>query len=137
MRARLTSAQQSLFLAMSPRDQWHGVETLRLLPAALRDDRELGLAALLHDCGKGYIRLYERVLYVLLARLPWLLVRLAAPRTGPRGALLRLSRHTERGAALAAAAGSSPRTVALIRAHHYPDPNDPAAIALLAADDRA
>src|SRR5579872_3200975 len=67
LRAQLTPSQQTLFFAMSPRDQWHGIETLRLLPPAFRDDADLALAALLHDCGKGYIHLHERVLYVLLA----------------------------------------------------------------------
>jgi hypothetical protein len=137
MRATLTPAQQVLFLRMSPRDQWHSLQTLRLLPAELRGNTDLAVAALLHDAGKGYIHLHERALYVLLAARPGLLARIAAPRTGPRGALLRMSRHAERGAALATAAGASRRAVALIRDHHHPDPRDAVALALLAADERA
>lgn len=137
VRARLSPAQQALFLRMSPRDQWHSIATLRLLPPAMRADADLAVAALLHDAGKGYIRLHERVLFVLLARTSPLLMRFAAPRTGLRGALLRIGRHAERGAVLAAAAGATPRAVRLIRSHHHPDPRDPAALALLDADDRA
>lgn len=137
-RSLLTPAQLALFMAMSPRDQWHSAESLRLLPPALRADADLAVAALLHDAGKGYVRLHERVLYVLLALAPPLLQRAAAPR-GPRWrrALHRSLHHAETGARLARAAGASERAATLIRDHHAPNPTDPAAVALLAADERA
>jgi hypothetical protein len=138
MRALLTPAQQRLFLQMAPRDQWHCIETLRLLPPALRADRDVAVAALLHDAGKGYIRLHERVLFVLLGRAPWLLRRIARPGgRGLRGALHRSLTHAETGAEMALRASASARTAALIRGHHAPPPGDPAALALSAADDRA
>lgn len=138
VRARLNPAQHALFAAMSPRDQWHSVQTLRLLPSALRADHDVAVAALLHDAGKGYIRLHERVLYVLLARTPWLLGALAVPGGSPwRTSLHRSLQHAQAGAQLALAAGASERTAALIRNHHAAEANDPAALALRAADDAA
>jgi|SRR5579875_715825 len=138
MRALLTPTQQRLFLRMAPRDQWHCIETLRLLPPNLRADREIAVAALLHDAGKGYIHLHERVLFVLLGRAPWLLQRIARPGAcGLRGALYRSLTHAETGAMLALQVGASERTAALIRAHHDASADDPALIALRAADDRA
>lgn len=137
-RALLTPAQWRLYTGMSSRDQWHSSETLRLLAARGRDDRDLSLAALLHDAAKGYIRLPERVLYVLLARTPWLLRRLASPR-GPRWrtALHRSATHADAGANCALAAGCGARVAHLIRRHHTAQPTDAALAALIAADERA
>ncbi len=134
-RERLSAAQWRLFCGMAPRDQWHAVETLRLLGERGATDSDLTLAALLHDAGKGYIRLHERVLFVLLARWPWLLRRLAAPHGARwRTALFRSARHAAEGARLAREAGSSERAVALIRRHHAQRPDDPALLALIEAD---
>lgn len=137
MRSLLSPQQQSLFGGMSPRDQWHSVQTLRLLSPDLQADRDVALATLLHDAGKGRIRLHQRVLFVLLSPFPALLHRLARPGSGWRGALHRSLHHAEAGARLAAIAGTSERTATLIRAHHNPNPYDAAALALLDADDRA
>jgi hypothetical protein len=137
MQALLSPAQQALFCDMSPRDQWHSVQTLRLLPPLWQADREVAVAALLHDAGKGRIRLHERVLFVVLSASPRLLRRLAHSGTGWRGALERTLRHGEAGARLALMSGASERTAALIRTHHHPNPHDSAALALLDADDRA
>lgn len=138
VRAGLTPEQWALFAAMAPRDRWHAIETARLLREAGNDDAELELAALLHDAGKGYIRLHERVIFVLLSRFPRLLHRLAASDgRGLRGALHRSLRHAEAGAALALAAGASERVAWLIGTHHNPDSADTQALALLDADERA
>jgi putative nucleotidyltransferase with HDIG domain len=138
VRSRLTEPQWRLFRAMAPRDQWHAVETLRLLGECGAADPDLALAALLHDAGKGYIRLHERVLFVLLARWPWLLRRLAAPHGARwRTALFRSAIHAETGARLAREAGASERAVSLIRNHHAARSNDAGLLALIEADARA
>jgi hypothetical protein len=137
MQALLSPAQQALFCGMSPRDQWHSVQTLRLLPPVWQADRDVAVAALLHDAGKGHVRLHERVLFVVLSASPRLLRWLARSDAGWRGALKRTLRHGEAGARLALMSGASQRTAALIRMHHHPNPDDSAALALLDADDRA
>jgi hypothetical protein len=138
VRCRLNTAQWSLFEAMAPRDQWHAIETVRLLSEGGHDDPELELAALLHDAGKGYIRLHERVVYVLLSSVPRLLRRVATPgERGWRCAMRRSLLHAETGAELALATGASERVAWLIRMHHHPDPDDTQLLALLAADERA
>jgi len=115
----LTPPQRALFLAMSPRDQRHGVATLRLLCNQAERSPDLAVAALLHDAGKGYIRLHERVLYVLLASFPRLLDRVERQGAqGVRSALYRSRRHAQAGASLAEGAGAGPDAVRLIRLHH-------------------
>ncbi len=142
VRVRLNAAQWRLFCGMAPRDRWHAVETLRLLDERGAADPDLALAALLHDAGKGYIRLHERVLFVLIARWPWLLRRLAV-RHGARWrtALYRSARHAATGARLAREAGASERAAALIRYHHRlrdaRQTGDPDLLALIDADERA
>jgi len=93
---------------------------------------------LLHDAGKGHVRLHERVLYVLLARWPWLLRQLAAER-GPhwRSALYRTAGHAVSGARLACEAGANARVTHLIRHHHCATTADTELLALIEADDRA
>jgi putative nucleotidyltransferase with HDIG domain len=138
VRERLTDRQRRLFAVMSPRDQWHAIETARLLHEAGFEDPDLESAALFHDAGKGYIRLHERVLFVLLARYPPLLRRVArGDGSGWRGSLYRSAVHAEAGARLAREAGLSDRAVRLIATHHAPDPSDAEAVALLDADERA
>ncbi len=136
-RAVLTEAQLAIFLTMAPRDQWHSIETLRLLRGNLSDP-DAELAALLHDAGKGYVLLHERVVYVLLSTFPALLARLAAPNRGRlRSALYRSLHHAEVGADLAMEAGASARAVQIIRGHHHTDASDTIALALASADDHA
>src|SRR3990172_8379609 len=77
--AHLTPAEQDLFYAMEPRDQRHALNTLGILRAGGQRDPSLLAAALLHDVGKGPIRLWHRVAFVLLkAVTPGLLKRLAS-----------------------------------------------------------
>src|SRR4030042_6136121 len=73
----LTPAQQRLFWAMMVQDQRHSLDVLYTLQRRGCQDQDLLLAALLHDVGKGDVRLWHRVLYVLL-------------RAGPSGSLHRL-----------------------------------------------
>jgi len=137
-RSKLTAEHWDLFVTMSPRDQWHSIQTLRLLRGSRRNDPDVVQAALLHDVGKGRIFMRDRVSYVLLSRVPWLLKRLSSE-NGPgwRNALHRSRRHPDIGARLAHEAGASPRAVQLIRRHHRPPRGDEAALALAAADDQA
>ncbi len=123
--ALLSEAELQLFLAMRPRDRRHGVETLQRVER-LADDRgvapshELLVAALLHDVGKGPLRVEDRIAYVLLGavspRLVDRLVRAEGARW--RVALWRLREHAALGAAQLAAIGSASRVVALTAAHH-------------------
>ena len=125
--AHLTPAQQRLFSAMTVRDQRHSLDVLQALQRMGCQEEEVLLAALLHDVGKGSVRLWHRVAYVLLqAASPRLLDRLAQP-NGPalslpngrgwRWAIAAIRDHGARGAALAEAAGASAAVVELIRHH--------------------
>jgi hypothetical protein len=111
-RSLLNEAQRDLFFAMQRRDQRHALEVAGRLRSKT-DNRDLLTAALLHDCGKGAVPVWLRVLNVLS---PALLQRLGdADGTGWRGAAHRLAAHPEIGAHRAAEAGSSAPTVRLIR----------------------
>jgi hypothetical protein len=136
--AHLTPAEQHLFYSMDLRDQRHALDVFRVLKSGGQRDASLLAAALLHDAGKGPIRLRERVAFVLLRAVsPRLLRRLARlDEPGWRGALARSLDHAERGAGLAEAAGSTAETVRLIRLHRSP-PGDDAAVALLQAADES
>ena len=135
----LTPAERRLFEATAPRDQYHHIETLRLLDEQGTPSRALARAALLHDIGKGRIRLYERVLYVVLAgAAPSVLDGLMrAEGPGPLGALYRTHHHAERGAELLRCAGAEPRVIELVAGHHERGPADAELRALIAADDEA
>ncbi len=126
--------QRQLFASMMLRDQQHGIEVMRRVRAASPDDPELCLAALLHDCGKGHVRLWQRVAHVLLASAPALRARVASE-NGPawRRALWRLLHHPRLGADLVAATGADADTARLIRDQEAEQPD--ARLALLQAAD--
>lgn len=131
--ALLRDGERRLFASMTPRDQQHCLDVYARLRAKSGDDRELLVAALLHDAGKGRVALWHRVAYVLLAaRAPRLLDRAAAPGEGDgwRQALYRCRHHETLGAALARAAGATERVAALIAGDDVPGQ-----AALSAADD--
>lgn len=129
--ALLSDGERALFDSMTPRDRQHCLEVYARLRTQGRDDRDLLVAALLHDAGKGRIALWHRVAYVLAP--PALLERVTAPGDGAgwRNALYRCHHHEELGAELARNAGANEQVVALILG----DPADARVAALHAADD--
>ncbi len=116
-------------------DQRHGLDVVAHLRASGREDPELLLAALLHDCSKGRsVRLPHRVAWSLGERYGERVHDLLAPLPGFRAAFGRLRDHAEDSARLARQAGCSERTADLIR--HQAAPLDPdAGMALHLADE--
>jgi hypothetical protein len=134
----LTEGQRRLFFSMTARDQRHSLDVLHVLLRQDQTDRHLLSAALLHDVGKGRIRLWHRVAYVLIrAASPGLLRKLASSESGSwRGALAAIANHAERGASLVRATGASDEVVHLVRCHETADgDNDPRQALLRAADE--
>ena len=136
----LSPTQIVLFRRMQRSEQAHAFQVLNRLKAAGQTDPDLLTAALLHDVGKVLFPLS------LLDRVVIVLGKAFFPRQARRwseGTPERFRRpfvvaahHPEWGADLAAQAGSSPRTVELIRCHQdNPSQNDPLLTALQAADD--
>jgi hypothetical protein len=117
----LTGEQSALFRTVLPSDQRHSLNVYRALLAAGENNRDLLVAALLHDVGKagGQLRLWHRVVIVLLRALwPAALESLSQGQTeGWRAGFVIHRQHPELGAARAQAVGCSPLTVALIRRH--------------------
>ena len=132
--AWLNAEQLALFDSMHVADRRHGLDVVAALRAGGVDDREVFLAGLLHDAGKGDTGLVPRVVYSLgQARLTWV-ERGARRLPEMRRSLDRLHAHAETSARLAEAALCSPRTVELIR--WQDDPQDPdAGERLRLADD--
>jgi len=132
----LTPAQLALFEAMPVADRRHGLDVVAALRTAGHgNDRELLLAGLLHDAGKGpRVRLWHRVAWSLTERYGAWIAASARRLPGGREGLERLAHHADRSAELARAAGASERTAALIR--HRAAPQDgPALEALRLADE--
>ena len=121
----LTPRQRDLFRQMAPNDQRHSLNVCATLRQAGHEDRDLLVAALLHDVGKSATRiwLWQRALIVLLERwAPGLLAWLARSIDDDPGPWWRRSfvvhrQHPQVGAQWAAKAGCSPTTVNLIRRH--------------------
>ena len=134
---QLTPGQERLFWAMMVQDQRHSLDVFYTLKRRGCQDRDLLLAALLHDVGKGSVRLWQRVVFVLLsAASPRLVARLARPGgTGWRKAMASLNDHGRRGAALAQEAGAPPAVVELIRNHQRFDDGDRRAALLRTAEE--
>jgi len=149
--ALLSAAELQLFLAMRPRDRRHAVETMRLARRAASEagavpSNDLLVAALMHDVGKGTLRVEDRVLYVILRAVSLRLVDRLAREPGAlavssahwRQALWRLRHHAALGAALLHAAGSHPRVIELTAIHHDPPASDDRELHwLLVADEAA
>jgi hypothetical protein len=138
-RGLLPAEAWPLFSAMPVADRRHGLDVVAGLLAAGWDDRELLVAALLHDAAKGRrMRLWHRVGGVLLeAFAPALLRRLASPDPASAGYAWHLYlHHAELSARLALDAGCSARTAAFIRGSAS-GPDAPAAAALRTADEAA
>jgi HD domain len=129
-RELLSEPEADLFFAMERRDQRHALEvTLRIRRGT--DDRSLLVAALLHDCGKGGVPVWLRILNVIW---PAATGMLAGDGCGWRAPAYRLRYHAELGSEKAREAGSSETTVRLIHGHVEPDEAWRYAL-LLAADD--
>ncbi len=129
--------EEALFLAMTARDQRHCLDVLHVLQERGQTDHDLLCAALLHDAGKGRIRIWHRVAYVLIRAIsPRLLKRLASDKSSWRSSLASIANHAEHGASLARTAGASEDVVRLIRYHESPDPEDSRQALLRAADEK-
>jgi putative nucleotidyltransferase with HDIG domain len=120
--AILSPAQQLLFRPMPSGDQRHSLQVMRTLIAMEMTAPDLLVAALLHDVGKSRHRLYlwERVLVVVIGAFgPSAASRWGnAPSHGWRRPFVIHQQHPRWGAEMALAAGCSPLTAELIRAHH-------------------
>lgn len=116
----LTERQAALFRAMPKGDQRHALEVMRRLQDdAATPDRDLLVAALLHDCGKGHVPVWLRILNVLS---PAAVSRVAGATDGGwRRSAYRLRNHARLGAALAEQAGSPPPVVRLIAGTPLPE----------------
>jgi hypothetical protein len=130
-----STAQLALFRAMHRSDQRHSLDVIAALRAQGATEPDLLLAGLLHDCGKGQTGLVPRIVYSLSqAYGGWV----AAPfrlLPGVGEAIMRLERHAELSARLAATVGCSARCVDLIR--HHVAPRDPDLGRLLHLADEA
>jgi len=108
------------------------VASLRTMGVA---DRDVLVAGLLHDAGKGATGLWPRVAWSLGEAWGSNIWRVAERLPGMSRALARLRDHAELSAGLAAAAGCSSRMVELIR--NQDAPTDPQFGELLLAADEA
>ena len=118
--AWISPAQLALFDAMQVADRRHGLDVVASLRAEGVDDRDVLLAGLLHDAGKGDTGVGPRVAYSLGQRYGTWIWRSASVVPGWADALARLKTHAHASATLAAAAGCSQRTVDLIREQDAP-----------------
>ncbi|MHB8514089.1 MAG: HD domain-containing protein [Dehalococcoidia bacterium] len=136
--AWLDGPQRRIFESMMLRDQQHGIAVYRRVRASTpADDRRLFAAALLHDCGKGHVRLWQRVAHVVLGvAAPSLRPRIATEHGAPwRRAFWRLLHHPRIGARMIADAGADPDVVRMVREQEAPRPDQ--RLALLQAADEA
>jgi hypothetical protein len=131
IREHLTPAQAELFERMHRGDQRHCLDVYHTLVRAGYQQKDLLVAALLHDAGKAVsaspdgrrrMTIFHRVAVVLLQGIPPLgprwLARLAADGRGWKAPFAVHARHAQVGAEWAGGAGCSPTVVDLIRVHH-------------------
>lgn len=115
-----------LFRRMTPGEQAHSVRVMQTLIARGQTDRNLIVAALLHDVGKtrAPLRLWERIAVVLCRKAaPGLAERWGRAASEPRGLrrpFVFAQRHAAWGAEMAERAGAPARAVTLIRRHQTP-----------------
>jgi hypothetical protein len=133
--AWLTPAEARLFDTMHVADRRHGLDVIASLRTMGVADRDVLVAGLLHDAGKGATGLWARVAWSLGDAWGSYIWRVAERLPGMSQALARLRDHAELSAGLAAAAGCSSRTVELIRDQDAP--TDPQFGQLLLAADEA
>ena len=136
-RVRLSPAEFALFLDAEARDRRHSFDLFVALQSAGVGELDL-VAALVHDVGKGRLRPWQRIAFVLLsAAVPRLGRRLEVEHGASwRQALWRLRHHARLGAARLEAAGSDARVMELVRRHtEAPPSDDPALARFIEADD--
>lgn len=131
----ITPAQLALFDSMHVADRRHGLDVVASLRAEGVTERDVLLAGLLHDAGKGDTGVWPRVAHALAGTYGQWILRVARLVPGFNPALERLRRHAETSAELAVAAGCPARTVALIRFQDAPQ--DPEFGELLRLADEA
>jgi len=131
----ISPAQLALFDSMHVADCRHGLDVAAALRAEGVTERDVLLAGLLHDAGKGDTGVWPRVAHALASRYGQWIATVAQRMPGLGPALERLRTHAATSAELAAAAGCPARTVELIR---YQDaPIDPEFGELLRLADEA
>ena len=132
-RSLLTDSERQLFDAMERRDQRHAIAVLTKARVHT-EDHDVLIAALLHDCGKGAVPVWLRILKVVS---PAMLSRLANEEAkGWQYAAYRLHAHESIGEQLAREAGATEGAVRLIAGR--PGPEDGWKVAILeAADDES
>jgi hypothetical protein len=123
----LNHEQLILFQRMQPSEQAHSLRVLQALLERGELDKDLCVAALLHDVGKTRypMHLWERVWVVLVeAVCPGCAQSWGQTEDGQldtvewwRKAFVVAARHPQWGAEMAAEAGASPLAVALVRRH--------------------
>lgn len=130
----LTPPQLALFESMHRADQRHGLDVVRALRAQHQVDRDLLMAGLLHDCGKGRdLHVWHRVGWSLTERYTGRFARLIGALPGFGRAFTTIEEHADRSADLALRAGVSAAAAELIR--HQAEPlDDERGRALLLAD---
>ena len=116
----LRQQELRVFDGMHRADRRHGLDVVASLRAFGVDDRELLLAGLLHDAGKGDTGVWPRVAWSLGERFGPTAWQATSLLPGMRAALARLRDHAETSARIAQTAGCSPRTVELIRNQSTP-----------------
>lgn len=116
----LSPPQLALFDSMHVADRRHGLHVVASLRAEGVTERDVLLAGLLHDAGKGDTGVWPRVAYALAGAYGAWILPVARLLPGFPAALERLRLHAVRSAALAAAAGCPARTIALIRFQDAP-----------------
>jgi hypothetical protein len=131
-RQLLSDAEARLFFAMEKSDQRHAIAVMTQLRSLGVEDRDVLVAALLHDCAKGMVPLWLRIAKVVAPGVVTSAAVSGAP--GWRGAAYRLIHDATLSAALAENAGSSRLIVGLIQGRVTPD-QEPKLALLRAADD--
>jgi hypothetical protein len=131
----LSPPELAVFDAMHVADRRHGIDVVAALRVEGVTERDVLVAGLLHDAGKGSVGIWPRVFRSLgEAYGPWIW-RAVGVLPGMRRDLDRLARHAETSAGIAARAGCSERTVELIRWQETP--RDPEFGELLRLADNA
>lgn len=134
--AWLTPAELALFDAMPVADRRHGLDVVTHLRALGATDRDLLIAGLLHDCGKGRgVRLVHRVAWSLSERYGAWVIAPAVRIPWFRAGIDRIRDHARASADLMLAAGAGARAADLAR--HQDRPVDPVLGELLRAADEA